>query len=151
MSACGISILSEQAQNHRSLIPYLEFQQGINRLVSVPRSKYLSWDVLLGLRSYCQLRIGALSLSNRGRCIFCGVGARNPTVHVLGSCRQWTDQRLSFQSACRENFPSPDSLTYKFLRLGIEDAGFAEALLWIDKISLHAAATLTKNACVLVA
>ena len=42
LSACGISILSEQAQNHRSLIPYLEFQQGINRLVSVPRSKYLS-------------------------------------------------------------------------------------------------------------
>ena len=128
-------MLTQVAKEHRAIIPYLEFQHGPSKLLSDLWKQDFSWDVFLGMRSYCQLRIGLLVLSNRGRCRFCSAGVRNSTVHVLGCCKFWSPQRNVFLQACQVEGISPDAVTQLILRVQTHDPAFALAVLWVDEIS----------------
>ena len=135
LSEVGNRLLMKISKKHRAIIPYLQFQGGPNRLLAELRSHVFSWEVLLGFRSVCQVRIGLLNLSQRHRCLFSSAGVRNSTVHVLGSCRYWSGHRNAFLQACKTEGISRDAVTQLILRVEIQNPAFALAVVWVDDIA----------------
>ncbi len=91
------------ASNHRSDVPYLQFD-------GLPGTGVLRWRrVALQFKSWCRFRCGLMRLRHMsGResaarhqhCIFCNNVVRNGMVHCLSICTRWSDQRRVLSVCC---------------------------------------------------
>ena len=132
------------ADCHQAQVPYplLETSPGV-RILSL-RSMDLSADTQMGLRSWCRLRCGALTLRHLDgrvsaaryqRCIFCGQPVRNATVHALGLCRYWSVQRADFGVAASVVHGTSCQVVARMVLSGDVCAGALEvAVEWARRI-----------------
>ena len=71
-------------------------------------SNGLSWGILVGVRSWCRLRMGMLVLGHKNNrrtrarvqaCIFCDANTSNPLFHTMAVCSFWHDHRVASLNA----------------------------------------------------
>ena len=93
---------------HRAQVPYGQFVISPGASIRAWRGWSFSAAALSGMRSFCRLRCGQLTLRHLNgvrstahfqRCIFCDERTRNATVHCLASCRQWSQFRPDLRLA----------------------------------------------------
>ena len=147
VSAC-LPHLQAGLDNHGGQVPYCCFQTCPSDLLSLSRRYNLPWSVHIKMRGWCRMRAGLpllRSLNGRKsnarfqRCIFCGNGVRNGSVHALAVCTFWANHRNAFITASGSPAgTSAHQLTVAVLGAHPGAPGFSAAVALADAVDERA-------------
>ena len=133
------------AGQHRAIVPYTNFQTGPNHSLSTLQQSAKPWDVQIGVRSLCRLRCGLLNFAQRGKCVFCERGVRNPAVHVVGACSHWSQARATFLQEASFLDGTPDRIFRLLVSLAPDDNAFAAGIRWCREIDRQLSSSRNKT------
>ena len=139
----------QRAYQKNAEVPYLSFAPSCGGLLRDVPMASLPYDVLVGVKSLCKLRLGAITLrhidgkrsaAQEQQCWFCRRWPRNGLVHTIETCHVWSDFRSDFSRALGcPHHASIGTLTKCFLSCDPQGATFTTVVRWSIAIDEAAA------------